>query len=94
MWRSIRGRRRCVVVAEGFYEWLKKGNDRVPHHVKRKDGKLFCFAGLWDTVTCVWQSTIMQTAIDSDHSVATKARPSLCEHILSSLQIVINSLIS
>lgn len=52
MWKSIRGRKRCIVLAEGFYEWLKKGtNDRVPHHVKRADGKIMCMAGLWDSVT-------------------------------------------
>lgn len=50
MWASMKGRKRCVVVAQGFYEWLKSGRDKVPHFVKRKDGKLMCFAGLWDCV--------------------------------------------
>ena len=52
MWRSIRGRKRCIVPAEGFYEWLKKSStERVPHHIKRKDGRLMCMAGLYDSVT-------------------------------------------
>lgn len=51
MWKSIRGRKRCIVVAEGFYEWLHKGSERIPHFIKRKDGKLLCLAGLWDSVT-------------------------------------------
>lgn len=50
MWSSMKGRKRCVVVAQGFYEWLKSGKEKVPHFVKRKDGKLLCFAGLWDCV--------------------------------------------
>ncbi|KAI1778277.1 DUF159-domain-containing protein [Hypoxylon cercidicola] len=52
MWSSMKARKRCVVVAQGFYEWLKKndGRERLPHYVKRKDGKLMCFAGLWDMV--------------------------------------------
>lgn len=51
MWASMKGRKRCVVVAQGFYEWLKVGpKEKVPHYVKRKDGKLMCFAGLWDCV--------------------------------------------
>jgi len=39
-----------MVVCQGFYEWLKKsgGKEKVPHFVKRKDGQLMCFAGLWD----------------------------------------------
>lgn len=50
MWTSMKQRKRCIVVAQGFYEWLKKGKEKVPHFVKRKDGKLMCFAGLWDVV--------------------------------------------
>lgn len=49
MWNTMKQRKRCIVVAEGFYEWLKKngGRDKVPHYTKRKDGQLMCFAGLW-----------------------------------------------
>jgi len=54
MWASMKGRKRCIVVAQGFYEWLRPGGpgtkEKVPHYVKRKDGKLMCFAGLWDCV--------------------------------------------
>lgn len=50
MWSSMKGRKRCVVVAQGFYEWLKTGKEKMPHFVKRKDGRLMCFAGLWDCV--------------------------------------------
>ncbi|RYP88544.1 hypothetical protein DL769_000240 [Monosporascus sp. CRB-8-3] len=52
MWSSMKARKRCVVIAQGFYEWLKKdsGREKIPHFVKRKDGKLMCFAGLWDVV--------------------------------------------
>lgn len=53
MWNTMKQRKRCIVVAEGFYEWLKKNNgkEKIPHFVKRKDGQLMCFAGLWDCVT-------------------------------------------
>lgn len=52
MWASMKARKRCVVVAQGFYEWLKKDGvkEKIPHYVKRKDGKLMCMAGLWDVV--------------------------------------------
>ena len=53
MWNTMKQRKRCIVIAQGFYEWLKKGpggKDKVPHFVKRKDGQLMCFAGLWDCV--------------------------------------------
>ncbi|EXJ93240.1 hypothetical protein A1O3_01797 [Capronia epimyces CBS 606.96] len=53
MWNTMKQRKRCLVVAQGFYEWLKKGpggKEKVPYFVKRKDGHLMCFAGLWDCV--------------------------------------------
>lgn len=52
MWNTMKQRKRCIVIAEGFYEWLKKndGKERIPHFVKRKDGELMCLAGLWDCV--------------------------------------------
>jgi putative SOS response-associated peptidase YedK len=50
MWTTMKQKKRCIVVAEGFYEWLKKGKEKVPHYIKRKDGQLMCMAGLWDCV--------------------------------------------
>lgn len=50
MWTTMKQRKRCIVIAQGFYEWLKKGKEKVPHFVKRKDGQLMLFAGLWDCV--------------------------------------------
>lgn len=52
MWNTMKKKKRCIVVCQGFYEWLKKNNgkERLPHYIKRKDGELLCFAGLWDCV--------------------------------------------
>jgi putative SOS response-associated peptidase YedK len=48
-----RPERRCLVVADGWYEWLrpeKKGEPRIPFHYTVDGGELFAFAGLWDVV--------------------------------------------
>ncbi|GKT90415.1 DUF159 domain protein [Colletotrichum tofieldiae] len=50
MWSTMKAGKRCIVVAQGFYEWLKNGKEKIPHFVKRNDGQLMCFAGLWDCV--------------------------------------------
>jgi len=52
MWNTMKQKKRCIVVAQGFYEWLKKPNnkEKIPHFTKRADGKLLCMAGLWDCV--------------------------------------------
>ncbi|KAK4171040.1 hypothetical protein QBC36DRAFT_340731 [Triangularia setosa] len=51
MWTSMKSKKRCVVIAQGFYEWLQKGKEKIPHYIKRKDGKLLLLAGLWDCAT-------------------------------------------
>lgn len=43
--------RRCVVPANGFYEWAKEGRTRIPMHFRLRSGEMFGFAGLWDRWT-------------------------------------------
>ena len=40
--------RRCLIPADGFYEWKKSGKTKRPFHFGMKDGSLFAFAGIWD----------------------------------------------
>jgi putative SOS response-associated peptidase YedK len=50
---SIRGRR-CLIIADGFYEWRVEGEGKTatkqPFLIQRSDGKPFAFAGMWDKV--------------------------------------------
>ncbi len=43
-WRS----RRCLIPADGFYEWTGERKTRQPWLITMKRGGLFCFAGLWE----------------------------------------------
>ena len=47
--RTALASRRCLVIADGFYEWQRIGNARRPIRVSMKSGELFAFAGLWDS---------------------------------------------
>src|SRR5580704_8879315 len=40
--------RRCLIPADGFYEWQRIGKTKQPYCFEILDGKLFAFAGLWD----------------------------------------------
>jgi putative SOS response-associated peptidase YedK len=40
--------RRCLIPADGFYEWRKTGKTKQPYCFEVNEGKLFAFAGLWD----------------------------------------------
>ena len=49
VWRVPFQRRRCIVPADGFYEWKKlDGKTKQPYAFGLKDGDLLAFAGLWD----------------------------------------------
>ena len=40
--------RRCLIPADGFYEWRRVGRTKQPLHFSRHDGGLLAFAGLWE----------------------------------------------
>lgn len=50
--RSAFKRRRCLVPADGFYEWMKDGSKKRPQFIHMKDRSLFAMAGLWE----IWHS--------------------------------------
>lgn len=46
-------RRRCLVLADGFYEWKKEGDGaKTPMYIRLASGDPFAFAGLWE----MWQT--------------------------------------
>ena len=51
--RSAIRYRRCLIAADGFYEWAQQGGGKQPHHITLTDNGLFAFAGLWEH----WQSS-------------------------------------
>jgi putative SOS response-associated peptidase YedK len=48
MFRSAIKIRRCLLPADGFYEWVKKGKAKQPHHFHLKSGEPFGLAGIWE----------------------------------------------
>jgi len=41
-------KKRCLIPADGFYEWKTIAGGKQPFHIRRQDGGLFAFAGLWE----------------------------------------------
>jgi len=49
--RAAMRRRRCLIPADGFYEWKDIGGRKRPYFVRQKSDGPFAFAGLWETWT-------------------------------------------
>ena len=56
---------RCVVPADGFFEWTSAGDDRRPFWIRRADGKLLLLAGLYEPAGPLqdggWRFTVLTT---------------------------------
>lgn len=61
--------RRCLVLADGFYEWTETENGKQPYRVTLDDGDLFCMAGLWER----WTPTETQSDLSAFGSGADDA---------------------
>ncbi|NBD26452.1 SOS response-associated peptidase [Paenibacillus glycinis] len=49
--RKLIDRKRCIVPADGFYEWQQEEHRKQPMRIVKRDRKLFSMAGLYDTWT-------------------------------------------
>ncbi|HVZ50835.1 MAG TPA: SOS response-associated peptidase [Pseudolabrys sp.] len=49
--RAAMKRRRCLIPADGFYEWKPEGGRKQPFYIRAKSGEPLAFAGLWETWT-------------------------------------------
>ena len=67
--RAAYRHRRCLLLADGFYEWKKEGTGKVPYFISLANGESFAFAGLWET----WQSKETEEIIQSATLITTAA---------------------
>ncbi|MFQ5660907.1 MAG: SOS response-associated peptidase [Gammaproteobacteria bacterium] len=65
--RDALRKRRCLIPANGFYEWKGPAGQKQPYFITLKDAELFAFAGLWDH----WDSP--DKSLDSCTIITTEA---------------------
>ena len=61
-YRSAYEKRRCLVLADGFYEWRKEAPGKTPYFISLANGQPFAFAGLWEAWTDRSTGESLQTA--------------------------------
>lgn len=65
--------RRCVVPADGFYEWRTEAGVKQPYRVVRRDRAPFAFAGLWE----LWEGTGEGSALETFTILTTDANDAI-----------------
>jgi putative SOS response-associated peptidase YedK len=63
MFRQAFRRGRCLIVADGFYEWRKDGRRKTPHFIHLRSGRPFGFAGIWSSSPAAVGATLPTCAI-------------------------------
>jgi len=71
--RNAFKKRRCLVVADGFYEWRKEDSAKQPYHIVMKDREPFAFAGLWES----WRNKDDGSEVESCTIITTDANPTM-----------------
>ncbi|HDP24847.1 MAG TPA: SOS response-associated peptidase [Deltaproteobacteria bacterium] len=61
-------KRRCLILADGFYEWTSSGTTRIPFFVCMKNREPFAMAGLWD----LWRNTMTGENLASSTIITTE----------------------
>lgn len=67
--RAAFRRRRCLVLADGFFEWHREGSVKTPYYISAADGEPFAFAALWEN----WKSKESDDRIESTTLITTAA---------------------
>jgi putative SOS response-associated peptidase YedK len=72
-YRDAFRRRRCLVLADGWYEWQAVPGDKQPWFIRMQDGRPFGFAGLWER----WKDPATGEPLESCTIVTTDAAESI-----------------
>ena len=84
--RAAFKKRRCLVPADGYFEWVKVGKKKLPYWIRMKDERPFLMAGLWES----WRS---KEAADDEpietFTILTTSSNSLTEEIHDRMPVIL-----
>ncbi|MDA0264432.1 MAG: SOS response-associated peptidase [Chloroflexi bacterium] len=82
--RAAFKKRRCLVLANGFYEWRKDGKLKIPTYIHQLSGEPMAFAGLWET----WKSPEGQVVRSC--TIITTAANAMIEPIHNRMPVILS----
>lgn len=68
-YRAAFRHRRCVVLADGYYEWSRDGDTKTPYFISLSSGEPFALAGLWET----WTNNETKESLQTTTIITTSA---------------------
>jgi putative SOS response-associated peptidase YedK len=82
--RNAYRRRRCLVLADGYYEWQRSGSVKQPWFMSFADGQPFGMAGLWET----WRDPATGEPLESCCLVTTSPAPAVA-HVHDRMPVIV-----
>jgi len=77
-------RRRCLVLADGYYEWQRSGAVKQPYYISFDDGQPFGMAGLWER----WRDPASDETLESCCIVTTAPSPAVA-HVHDRMPVIV-----
>jgi putative SOS response-associated peptidase YedK len=77
-------KRRCLVLADGFYEWKRDGKQKTPMYLRLKANRPFALAGLWET----WLSADQNETVHS-YTIITTTPNALLSSIHDRMPVIL-----
>jgi len=82
--RTVFVHRRCLVLADGFYEWKREGRSKPPYSIHFADNRPFAFAGLWEH----WEK-VVASEVDSCTRITTVSN-AIVEPLHQRMPVILN----
>ena len=85
MFRAAYKKRRCLILADGYYEWLREGKEKQPFFYEVDHGQPFAMAGLWES----WVPPDQPAPIESCTIITTDANE-LASDVHNRMPVILN----
>ena len=85
--RNAFKRKRCLVMADGYFEWVKSGKKKLPYWIRMADERPFMMAGLWES----WRDkTVEDSASLETFTILTTSSNTLTQDVHDRMPVILS----